>query len=148
MAIFLFPGQKEVDVVRALDRIDQGELRAYVRRGKGSCVKIGNIFDVYLHPWFSNIADFKPDETRALELLFEELRNADGWVYKLADGLVENAEKLAPEMRAGLVNKDLGAAQQKVAEFNVAVHPTLKKIGESVARLNELQNQFIDIWND
>jgi hypothetical protein len=138
-------GQDSVDVRRALDRIELGELDQEVSRGMGSCRKIGNIYDRYLNAWLDNLdkALLGVDEKKELRLLFKELRDSDGWAVNAAEKLLENAKPLARDIRELLEKGDEAAAQQRVAVFTTDLRPTLEKLSTTMVMMLDLESQFI-----
>lgn len=108
-------GQDPVDVRRALDRIETGTLYEEVIRAKGSCGKIGNIYDRHLKAWFKRL--LKPKENAALEKLFDDLRDSDGWAVDALERLVIDAKPVAGEIRGLLESGDKVGARKRVVTF-------------------------------
>jgi hypothetical protein len=134
-------GQDPVDVRRALDRIETGQLHEQVISAKGSCHKIGNIYDRHLKAWFKKVV--KPDEDVELRKLFDELRNSDGWAVDACERLLLDAKPLAREIRQLLDAGNEDQARQRVLEFTATCRHTLDKLSATMVSMLELEATFL-----
>ena len=134
-------GQDPDDVRRALRRIESGELYEEVIRAKGSCHKIGNIYDRYLDAWFTKV--LKPDEASELRVLFTALRNSDGWAVDAQERLLREAKPLVTEISALLNAGGEDAAIRRVKAFSASFAPTLERLSATMAVMLELEANFI-----
>ncbi len=135
------PGQDTVDVRRALDRIESGQLYEEVIRAKGRCHKIGNIYDRHLKAWLKRI--LKPDEAKEVEVLFTALRDSDGWAVDALEHLLQKAKPLAVEIRKLLDNHQDAEAQRCAIAFADDLRESLQTLSATLAVMNELEAKFI-----
>ena len=136
------PGQESIDVQRALNRIESDELLLDVIRSKGSCMKIGHIYDNHLNAWFPSFLG--NDEQKKLEELFKDLSDSDGWANEAAEKLLLDAKPFATEVRQLLDKGDEAGARKRVGEFMTALRPTLEKLSMPIAAMLDLERQFIE----
>jgi hypothetical protein len=134
-------GQEEVDVRRALDHIESGALFEEIIKGKGSCTKIGNIYDNHLKAWFKKV--LKPEEDEQLRFLFNDLRDSDGWAVDALERILSDAQPLAKEVRQLMEARKMAQARQKVTEFVDEYRPVLSKVSEIVVFMLDLEVTFL-----
>lgn len=135
------PGQNLVDVRRAMDRLESGKLFEEVIRAKGSCGKIGNIYDQHLKAWFKDI--LSPTEQVQLQELFNNLRDSDGWAIGAMEHLIQNAKPVVQEIRGLFENGKESEAHGKVQAFLQEFRPTIDKLSETVSFMLQQEVQFI-----
>jgi hypothetical protein len=85
-----------------------------------------------------------PSEAEGLRLLFEELRDSDGWAVGAAEVVLQQAKPLVEKIRSLLKNGKPEDAQKTVAEFEEALRPQLKRIQAAIEEMLKLENQFIE----
>jgi hypothetical protein len=136
------PGQEIIDVRRALDRLKSGELYQDVIRAKGSCHKIGNIYDNHLVALFrDHVID--PVEQAKLHGLFEDLRDSDGWAVDAMECLLVDANPMVPIISKLVESGEGLEAQEEVERFLQAFQPTLDKLSETMTIMLSLETEFI-----
>lgn len=135
-------GQAEVDIRRALDRIESGALFEEVIRGKGSCTKIGHIYDKHLKAWFRR--ELKPEQDKRLKVLFSDLRNSDGWAVGALENILRDAKPVAKEVRELLDARKMAQARKKANKFVDDYRPVLEKISKVVVFMLDLEVTFIE----
>lgn len=98
---------------KLLLEISGGSLKTEVKRGRGHCHVIGNIYRIYLDKWFARVFKEKNDY-ESVKLVFETLGNAD-------DDLFYDLEQLAAklEKEAGDVLELVIKGQEKKARTRV-----------------------------
>jgi hypothetical protein len=135
------PGQDPVDVRRALDRIELGQLYEEVIRAKGSCRKIGNIYDRHLKAWFPRL--LKPHEADGIARLFNDLRNSDGWAIDALERILQEAKPLATEIRTLLASGDQPMARKRITAFTHEMRPAIEKLSAVIAFMLQVEAEFV-----
>jgi hypothetical protein len=135
------PGQNLVDIRRALDRIESGQLFEEVIRAKGSCGKIGNIYDQHLQAWFKEI--LVPTDQDRLREDFNTLRDSDRWAIDAMEHLIEDAKPLAREIRVLFDNGKEAEAHRAVKAFLQEFLPIRDKLSATISHMLALEAKFI-----
>jgi hypothetical protein len=135
------PGQDLADVRKALDRLESGQLFEEVIRAKGSCHKIGHIYDRHLQAWFKSLLDRGTQDQ--LQTLFNELRNSDGWAVDAMERVVNDAKPVAQKIRVLFDEKKEAEAHATVRAFSQGFRPQLEKLSEAMSFMLSLEAEFI-----
>jgi hypothetical protein len=130
-----------VELRRALTRVESGALYDDVIRAKGHCHEIGEIYDAHLSGWFSGVLD--PGEADGMRVLFNTLRDSDGWAIDGMENLLFEAKPLTADIRKALDEGDRAAARKRAQEFNRTLEPALQKLSETVTYMLKLEMKFI-----
>jgi hypothetical protein len=135
-------GQDPVDVRRALDRIEAGELYEEVIRAKGSCHKIGNIYDQHLATWFGSLG-LETATQDQLRLLFNDLRDSDGWAVDAMERFLNAIKPIAPGIRRLLETHQTAAARKEIEAAVGTFRPRLEALSETMAFMIGLEGEFM-----
>ncbi|NIQ04629.1 MAG: hypothetical protein GWO20_02530, partial [Candidatus Korarchaeota archaeon] len=139
-----FEKQDIEDTREELQKIAAGKIKLTMAEAKGSCTRIGNIYDKYLQGWFS--AALNPGEADELRLLFNDLRYTDAGLLKASMRLSIQAEAKATEILNHL--KTAGGetrARRAAEEFSLQFRRTLEKLTKQLVFMLELENKLIQI---
>ena len=128
---------------RLLLDIDAGGLSTEVKRGRGHCHVIGEIYWKYLDKWFERA--FDGNEYASVRRVFQDLGNAD---RDLFDDLEKVAGTLEAEARVALdfvVQGEEANARTRVLSALPALRPLRKTISKTMQTLYSMQSEFVDI---
>lgn len=130
-------------VEQKLTRLADGSMAAELHGVKGSCSRIGNIYDRYLTGWFSRA--LAPEEAQALHAAFQSLGSSDGAFVLAAEELSSAAQQAAKE---ALRLRRLGSpndAARRLAELAIQLEPYREALSANMAKMWQLQAHFIQV---
>lgn len=134
----------EVGNDRAILHALEGQtLWARLKATRGHCSKIENIYKMFLDPWFQRVVDLDKTEREALRSLFYGLSQSDSL---MVDSLNDAARWLGDQAKhvLDLLEKGhLEEANKRVAEARLHVLPVRRVLARTMARLQELEADFI-----
>ena len=73
------------DEKSTLLELEGGKIAARMNAARGHCIRIDNIFNRYLSPWFKRI--LQPDEVSMMGNLFTQLSSTDGMMLEAIDNV-------------------------------------------------------------
>lgn len=127
---------------KQLTRVKEGHIKASIISVKGSCARIGKIYDTYLNGWFScALGDDK--DVAELDQLFWSLRDVDDLFLEGVNKLTEIAEKGAKDILLFIDTNRLSEAKQAIDELEGQLAPLREQLCTDMRRLWSLQEQFI-----
>ncbi len=121
--------------------LEGGRIQAEMRAAKGSCTKISNIYQAYLHPWFDRVLN--RDESAQLELVFIQFRDWDTGMIQTIDGVSAWLVAEAGNARLLVDNGQLELASSRVHEAANSIRPVRKQLAKSMGTLYGLQGDFV-----
>jgi hypothetical protein len=127
--------------VATLRRFASGAHEAEMRKAKGDCKKIWNIYVAFLQPWFSRV--LSPAEADELFGLFRELSDVDS---TMVDAINATSTWLTNEATTTLrmvLAKEYDTADQRIQSSLELWQPAAGKLRDSMNRLYDLQASFI-----
>ena len=120
--------------------LEGGELAARMRRAKGHCNKIENIYGKYLSPWFQRI--LTPDENNSMFQFFHFFHGVD---LEMVQRIEEVAEWLSQQAQAlaDLVdNNRFDEANARIRDLRNELRPIRKDMAEVMKVLFDLEAEF------
>ena len=147
LSIAFYQGQ--LPEQRVLQRNELVELenstRVVIRLGdaRGSCEKIMNIYDAFLHPWFS--AELSPAETDMMHSLFRDLDKFDGIMLDAIQGFADWLSREATETLNLIDDDKVEEARQRILRTRKNVAPQRQEMLSAIRMLYDLQAEFIAV---
>ncbi len=123
--------------------IDAGSLSTEVKRGRGHCHVIGEIYWKYLDKWFARA--FDGNEYQSAKEVFQELGNADRDLFEDLEKVAVTLEAEAGAVLDLVVNAQEANARSRVLSALPALRPLRKTISKTIQTLYSMQSEFVDI---
>lgn len=122
-------------------------LWARMEAARGHCHKIENVYGKYLDPWFQRVTGLDKAERDALSNLFKNLSDSDGQMISLLDRatswLSERSSQVLDLYESGQVTE----ANKVISSARSEILPVRKALARTLARLQELEADFISMGN-
>lgn len=145
LAINLEPGPDYRRDLAFLYALEGGAAWAKASATRGHCVKIGNIYDNYLNPWFKRVTGLDATERKALEQLFKELRSTDNAMVKLIEQSAMWLTESARQALDHVENGEIDEANNIIARARKQIQPVRRSLSDTLAALYRLEADFIDM---
>src|SRR5262245_1713243 len=129
---------------KLLLEISSGSLATEVKRGRGHCHVIGNIYWTYLDKWFARVLK-KTNDYDAIKTVFQRLGNADDDLFNDLEQLAAELEKEAGEVLELVVKRQEKKAQARVLSALQTLQPVRKTMSKTMQTLYTMKTEFIDI---
>jgi hypothetical protein len=129
---------------KLLLEISGGSLATEVKRGRGHCHVIDNIYTTYLDKWFAKVLKKTNDYDR-IKIVFQRLGNADGDLFKDLEKLATKLEKEASDVLDLVVKRQEKKAQAQVLSALPALQPLRKAMSKTMQSLYAIKTEFMDI---
>lgn len=129
---------------KLLLEISGGSLTTEVKRGRGHCHVIGNIYWTYLDKWFARVFK-KTNEYESIKLVFQQLGNADDDLFHDLEQLADKLEKEAGDVLELVIKRQEKKARARVLSALHALQPMRKTMSKTMQTLYTMQSEFIDI---
>jgi hypothetical protein len=123
-----------------------GSLGVQVEEGRGSCSKIGNIYQEHLKRWFERA--FNQEEQFAIEKAFiwpGGLGDADDILFCELTKLVKQLESEAVDALALVIEKRPDEARQSVLRTYMTLVPVQQAMAQAMQQMFKLKNQLIQV---
>lgn len=160
LAIYLERGEDRQDLTEAdrrglkqqyrqdlklLYSLEGGAASAKASAARGHCGRIGNIYDVYLNPWFKRVTHLDESDREALRLLFQQLRGNDNAIVDLIEATATWLRDAAQQVLDHVENGDLNLANDTVASARKQIRPVRTALTDALTTIRKLEGDFIDI---
>ena len=129
---------------KLLLEISSGSLATEVKRGRGHCHVIGNIYWTYLDKWFARVLK-KTNDYDAIRTVFQRLGNADDDLFNDLEQLAAKLEQEAGEVLDLVVKRQEKKAQARVLSALPTLQPVRKTMSKTMQTLYGMKTEFIDI---
>jgi len=133
------------DVAKELDNLASGVLEISVQKAKGSCHRIGEIYDTYLSGILSNLVQSKflnSTEVGELEGLFYDLSKSDASFLEIAQIISGRLREVSESIRTHLENKDSLKAKEIISALHNESIEKAKRLNAVLVKMIELQGEF------
>lgn len=131
--------------VNLLYSLEGGAALVRASAARGHCGRIGNIYDVYLNPWFKKVVHLNESERAALKDLFDRLRFGDNEIVLLIERSAMWLGNSAREVLDHVENGDLNLANDTIASARKQILPVRKSLSDALNRIRKLEADFIEI---
>lgn len=128
---------------KLLLEISGGSLTTEVKRGRGHCHVIGNIYSQYLDKWFARV--LKKKDYESIKGVFEKLGDADDDLFYHLEQLAAKLEKEAGDVLELVIKGQEKEARSRVLSALTALQPLRKTMSKTMQTLYTMQTDFIDI---